>query len=207
MLQCWPVLVWQSQCLPLKHFTPLTHQADGRPLANDRPSVSACSTCWRPFGCLSVLSWGWSPSVREITLIGGSAKPRQCVCDGRGATAHELHTSAPCLRPLAHPTDMVCTHTHTNTHTTDYNWILPQVGAEHQLPHQKSSTEDVLSAAAEEVQPAKDNDGPLLHLHHRVHPPLPLIFFLGTCECSLSQCQHSGRRPNNLQTRTENERK
>src|SRR4029434_6496690 len=30
----------------------------------------------------------------------------------------------------------------------------PQVGAEHQLPHQKSSTEDVLSAAAEEVQPA-----------------------------------------------------
>ena len=64
---------------------------------------------------LSMLNWQWSPSVREITLIGGSAKPRQCVCDGRGATAHELHTSAPCLRPLAHPTDMVCTHTHTQT--------------------------------------------------------------------------------------------
>ena len=37
------------------------------------------------------------------------------VCDGRGATAQELHPSALYLRPLAHPTDMVCTHTHTQT--------------------------------------------------------------------------------------------
>src|SRR4029434_10264513 len=48
----------------------------------------------------------------------------------------------------------------------------PQVGAKHQLPHQKSSTEDVLPAAAEEVQPAKGNNGALLNLHHRVHPQL-----------------------------------
>ncbi len=36
----------------------------------------------------------------------------------------------------------------------------PQVGAEHQLPHQKSPAEDVpVPAAAEDVQPAKVNDG------------------------------------------------
>ena len=46
------------------------------------------------------------------------------------------------------------------------------MGAEHQVPHQQSSTEDVLPAAAEEVQPAKDNDGALLHCHHQVHPHL-----------------------------------
>src|SRR4029434_6388022 len=59
----------------------------------------------------------------------------------------------------------------------------PQVGAEHQLPHQKSSTEDVLSAAAEEVQPAKDNDGALLHLHHRVHPHLLHHHLVRCCHC------------------------
>ena len=37
------------------------------------------------------------------------------------------------------------------------------MGTEHQLPHQGSTTEDVLSAVAEEVKPAKDNDG-ALHL-------------------------------------------
>ena len=35
------------------------------------------------------------------------------------------------------------------------------MGAEHQIPHQKSTTEDVLPAAAEEVQPGKDDDGAL----------------------------------------------
>ncbi|CAL8305250.1 unnamed protein product [Merluccius merluccius] len=34
----------------------------------------------------------------------------------------------------------------------------PQVGAKHQLPHQESPAEDVLPAAAEEIQPSKDND-------------------------------------------------
>ena len=29
---------------------------------------------------LSMLNWRWSPSVREITLIGGSVKPRESVC-------------------------------------------------------------------------------------------------------------------------------
>ena len=43
------------------------------------------------------------------------------------------------------------------------------MGAEHQIPHQKSSTDDVLLAAAEEVQPAKDDDGALQHCHQRVH--------------------------------------
>lgn len=41
----------------------------------------------------------------------------------------------------------------------------PQVGAKHQLPHQKASAGDVRPAAAEEVQPAKDNDGALVHCH------------------------------------------
>ena len=46
------------------------------------------------------------------------------MCDGRGATAHELHTPAPYLHPLAHPNRHgLHTHAHTNTHTTDYNWI------------------------------------------------------------------------------------
>ena len=44
-----------------------------------------------------------------------SPEVRDSDCDGRGATAQERHTSAPYLRPLAHPTDMVCTHTHTQT--------------------------------------------------------------------------------------------
>ena len=45
-------------------------------------------------------------------------------CDGCGATAHEPHTPAPYLQPLAHPNRHgLHTHAHTNTHTTDYNWI------------------------------------------------------------------------------------
>src|SRR4029434_8299781 len=59
----------------------------------------------------------------------------------------------------------------------------PQVGAEHQLPHQKSSTEDVLPAEAEEVQPAKGKDGALLHLHHRVHPHLLHHRLVRCCHC------------------------
>ena len=43
-----------------------------------------------------------------------------------------------------------------------YPFLGPQVGTEHQLLHQESTTEDVLPVAAEEVQPAKDNDGELL---------------------------------------------
>uniref|UniRef100_A0A8C5IA59 Replication factor C subunit 1 n=1 Tax=Gouania willdenowi TaxID=441366 RepID=A0A8C5IA59_GOUWI len=46
----------------------------------------------------------------------------------------------------------------------DHHHSGPQVGAEHQLPYQKSSAEDVLSAAAEEVQSANKDDGELLHL-------------------------------------------
>ena len=42
----------------------------------------------------------------------------------------------------------------------------PQLGTEHWLPHKESTTEDVLPSAAEEIQPAKDNDGALLHNHH-----------------------------------------
>ena len=44
----------------------------------------------------------------------------------------------------------------------------PQVGNEHQLPQQESKTEDVLPTTAEEIQPAKDNDGALLHSHHSI---------------------------------------
>ena len=40
------------------------------------------------------------------------------------------------------------------------------MGTEHQLPHQKSTTEYVLPTGAEIIQPAKDNDGALLHSHH-----------------------------------------
>jgi len=42
----------------------------------------------------------------------------------------------------------------------------PQIGAEHHVNHQKGPAEDVFHAAAKEVQPAKDNDGALLHHHH-----------------------------------------
>src|SRR4029434_487661 len=62
----------------------------------------------------------------------------------------------------------------------------PQVGAKHHLPHQKGTSEDVLPAAAEEIQPAKGNDGALLHLHHRVHPHLLHHRLIRCCHC---QCQ------------------
>ena len=38
--------------------------------------------------------------------------------------------------------------------------VLPRLGTEHQLPHQESTRG--CSTAAEEIQPAKDNDGALL---------------------------------------------
>jgi len=50
------------------------------------------------------------------------------------------------------------------------SWAPPaprtSVGAEHQLHHPKGPAEDVFPAAAKGVQPAKDNDGALLHHHH-----------------------------------------
>ena len=56
----------------------------------------------------------------------------------------------------------------------------PQAGAEHQLPRPESPAED------EEIQPAKDNDGARLLLHHWVHPRL-LHHHLVRC------CRHQGR--------------
>ena len=42
------------------------------------------------------------------------------LCGSCVATAHEPHTSSPCLQPLAHPNRHVLhTHAHTNTHTSD----------------------------------------------------------------------------------------
>ena len=46
----------------------------------------------------------------------------------------------------------------------------PQVGSEHQLLHEKSTAEEVVPEAEEEIQPAKDNDDALLHSHHWVLP-------------------------------------
>lgn len=55
-----------------------------------------------------------------------------------------------------------------------HDHIEPQEGAENQFLHQENPVEDVLSAVAEEVQPAIDCDGTLVldHRHHRVHPHL-----------------------------------
>ncbi|KAF7653869.1 hypothetical protein LDENG_00077640 [Lucifuga dentata] len=50
----------------------------------------------------------------------------------------------------------------------------PQVGADHQLPHQESPAEDVFPAAVEEVQPANGYDGSLLPSSSPCStPPLP----------------------------------
>ncbi len=59
----------------------------------------------------------------------------------------------------------------------------PQVGAEHQLPHQESSAEYLLPAAAEEVQPARVSDGSLLHHHQWVHPLLLHHHLVHCCHC------------------------
>ena len=68
------------------------------------------------------------------------------------------------------------------------------MGAEHQIPHQKSTTEDVLHTTAEEVQPAKDDDGALLHhphlLHHRLVHRSFIVFnlFCHSCAALPSVC-------------------
>jgi len=59
----------------------------------------------------------------------------------------------------------------------------PQVRAEHQSHHQKGPAEDILPAAAKEVQPAKDNDAALLHRHHWVHPHLLHHLLVRCCHC------------------------
>ena len=52
-----------------------------------------------------------------------------------------------------------------------------------QLAAVESTTEDVLPTAAEEIQPAKDNDSALLHSHHWVHPHLLYHHLVRCCHC------------------------
>lgn len=65
---------------------------------------------------------------------------------------------------------------------TSWEPSLPgtQVGAEHQLHNQKSTTEDVLPAAVQKVNFFIDSDGTFIHLNHRVHLH-PLHHHLESC--------------------------
>ena len=168
--------------LQVDHRLPVWQQAareggetcmNPRPSAPDPPKAGfflSCSSPCTPTVAPPVTSPSSSWSSRNTTLIGltgGDESAYRWEIDHLVTWCNQKNSGDSCglqEEPSPPASVILCGYPVDSVESCRFlGTIIAQalMGAEHQIPHQKSTTEDILPAAAEEVQPAKDNDGAL----------------------------------------------